>query len=142
MLDLRSQLEREEDRRRHVYRDTRGILTIGIGRNVDRDAGGPGLRDVEMDFMLDNDIAEATAEVIEALPWAASLSPARMAVLIGMRFQMGLAGLLGFRQALASVRDERYADAGARMLQSRWAQQTPGRAHRMSRQMETGEWQA
>jgi len=43
--------------------------------------------------------------------------------------------------ALAAVRDERFANAAALMLQSLWAKQTPARANRMARQMESGEWQ-
>ena len=71
-----------------------------------------------------------------------ALDDARRAVLVGMAFQMGTAGLMQFTQTLASVRDQRYMTAAAQMLQSKWAQQTPARARRMSRQMESGEWQA
>jgi lysozyme len=65
----------------------------------------------------------------------------RQAVLIGMAFQMGTNGLLGFRQTLAYVRDQRWPQAASSMLSSTWAKQTPARAARMARQMETGQWQ-
>jgi len=80
--------------------------------------------------------------VRQALPWLDSLNEPRKAVLIGMAFQMGTAGLLGFKNTLAAIRDQRWANAAALMLRSRWAEQTPARARRMARQIETGEWQA
>ena len=77
----------------------------------------------------------------KALPWVAQLDEIRQAVLIGMAFQMGTAGLVGFKNTLAMIERGDYAGAAQGMLNSRWAQQTPARAHRMARQMETGTWQ-
>lgn len=139
-MTLAEQLEREEGRVRHAYQDHLGFWTIGVGRLIDKRKGG-GLRDSEIDLLLSNDIAEKSAQVIEFLPWSINLEPARQAVLVQMAFQMGITGLLGFKGTLAAVRDGHYAHAAARMLDSRWAQQTPARAHRLARQMETGQWQ-
>jgi lysozyme len=140
-MNLIEQLKREEGVVRHAYQDHLGFWTIGCGRLIDQRRGG-GLSDDEIDYLLRNDVNRFTSEVLKALPWAASLNEPRLAVLIGMAFQMGTAGLLGFRNTLAAVRDERYAHAAGLMLQSKWAEQTPARARRMARQMETGEWQA
>jgi len=132
-------LEAEEGRVAHAYTDSEGWLTIGVGRLIDRRKGGR-LTDREIDYLLDNDIAEKTAEVLKALPWIMQLDEARRAVLLGMAFQMGTAGLLGFRNTLELVRTGNYRAAGRGMLQSRWAEQTPKRAQRMAQQMETGLW--
>lgn len=140
MSRLRQQLRAEEGVVPHAYQDHLGYWTIGVGRLIDKRKGGR-LRDDEIDLLLDNDIAEKTAEVRAALPWFDRLNEARQAVLIGMAFQMGTEGLLKFQQTLAAIRDERYAHAANLMLQSLWAKQTPARARRMARQMETGEWQ-
>jgi lysozyme len=140
-MNLLTQLRREEGSKRHAYQDHLGWWTIGVGRLIDERKGG-GLSDDEIDHLLRNDIARLEREVLSALPWAAALNEPRQAVLIGMAFQMGVAGLLGFAQTLAAVRDERYAHAAGLMLQSQWARQTPARARRMARQMESGEWQA
>lgn len=139
-MNFAQQLEREEGRVKYAYQDHLGFWTIGVGRLIDKRKGG-GLRDKEIDFLLDNDIAEKTAEVVERLPWVAALDAPRSAVLVGMAFQMGTAGLLGFQGTLAAVRDGHYSHAAARMLDSLWAKQTPDRARRMARQMETGQWQ-
>ena len=138
-MDIIQQLRREEGAVPHAYQDHLGFWTIGVGRLIDARKGG-GLSPEEVDYLLANDVARFTREVRAALPWFDSLSEPRKAVLVGMAFQMGTAGLLGFKQTLAAVRDERYAHAAGLMLQSSWAKQTPGRANRMARQMETGEW--
>lgn len=139
MSNLARQLEAEESRVRHAYQDHLGYWTIGIGRLIDKRKGG-GLSNVEIDFLLDNDIRDKTAQVFERLPWAVQLNEPRVAVLVGMAFQMGIDGLVAFKRTLEAVRTGRYGDAKTFMLQSLWAQQTPARARRMADQMETGEW--
>ena len=138
-MNLITQLRREEGVSRHAYQDHLGYWTIGVGRLIDARKGG-GLSDQEVDYLLRNDVSRFNAEVMAALPWVKELNEARQAVLIGMAFQMGTAGLLQFRNTLNAVRDNRWFDAAEGMLASRWAQQTPGRASRMAKQMETGEW--
>ncbi len=133
-------LEEEEGRVRHAYLDSKGYWTIGVGRLIDGRLGG-GLSNSEIDFLLSNDIAEKTREVLAKLPWAAGLNEPRRAVLIGMAFQMGIDGLLGFKATLRAVEDEHWSDAAEHMRQSLWAKQTPARARRMAHQMESGEWQ-
>lgn len=138
-MNLRSQLVEFEGRVAYAYPDSMGFLTIGVGRLVDKRKGGH-LSDTEIDFLLDNDIAAKSAEVLTALTWVAAMNEPRQAVVIGMSFQMGLKGLLGFTGTLEAMRDERYADAAERMRLSLWAKQTPERARRLAFQMETGEW--
>lgn len=140
-MTLRYQLEAEEGRRACVYKDSLGLWTIGVGRLVDSSKPGAGLRPAEIDLLLANDIDEKTDEVRAALPWIDSLDEPRRAVLIGMAFQMGTRGLLGFKNTLAMVKARDYEGAARGMLASKWAQQTPNRAHRLAEQMRTGQWQ-
>lgn len=140
MPSLAAQLEREEGRVRHAYQDHLGYWTIGIGRLIDARRGG-GLTDEEIDYLLANDIARKTAEIETILPWVKSLDEVRRAVLICMAFQMGVTGLMQFKTALAHTRLGDYKGAANSMLDSRWAIQTPARAQRMAKQMETGLWQ-
>jgi len=138
-VDLRTQLIRDEGKVGNAYHDSFGFITIGVGRLIDARRGG-GLSDSEIDLLLANDIAEKTAQVLEALPWASRLNEPRLAVLINMAFQMGIGGLLKFHRMLGSVEDGQYAVAAMEMLDSLWAQQTPERAKRLAKQMESGEW--
>lgn len=138
--NLAQMLEKEEGRRRACYQDHLGYWTIGVGRLIDERRGG-GLTDDEIDYLLANDIARKTAEIEAVLPWAKSLDEVRRAVLIAMAFQMGVTGMLQFKTALAHARLGDYKGAASSMLDSRWARQTPARAQRMAKQMETGQWQ-
>jgi len=139
-VDLKEQLKRDEGVVNHAYQDSLGFTTIGVGRLIDMRRGG-GLSDSEVDYLLNNDITDKTAQVLEALPWASKLSETRRAVLINMAFQLGIGGLLKFKRMLGSVEDGQYGDAAKEMLDSTWAKQTLGRATRLAKQMETGEWQ-
>jgi lysozyme len=138
-MDLKSQLLREEGAESCAYQDSLGFWTIGVGRLIDSRKGG-GLSNDEIDFLLENDIKVKTREVLLALPWVPRLSEPRQAVLIGMAFQMGIGGLLKFKRMLSAVEDGHYNEAAAEMMDSAWAKQTFGRATRMAKQMETGEW--
>jgi lysozyme len=117
-----------------------GFWTIGVGRLIDPKKGG-GLSQDEIEYLLDNDIKKITEQVHKFLPWVSKLNEPRQAVLIGMAFQMGLRGLLQFKRTLGSIEDGHYGEAAAGMLDSTWAKQTPARAQRLAKQMETGEWQ-
>jgi len=138
-MTLIEQIKREEGCIAHAYRDSLGLLTIGVGRLIDGSKGG-GLSQDEIDYLLANDIASASHQVATALPWAERLNEPRQAVLIGMCFQMGLGGLLAFKHTLGSVEDGQYAEAAKGMLDSGWAKQTPARARRLAQQMETDTW--
>ena len=137
---LTAQLRRDEGTRATAYKDSMGWLTIGVGRLIDSRKPGAGLRPDEIDYLLRNDIADRVAALQRALPWFEKLDQARQGVLINMAFQLGTDGLLAFRQTLALVRDGKYAEAAEQMLKSKWAEQTPARAKRLSEQMKTGEW--
>jgi lysozyme len=139
-VDLKQQLIRDEGIVKHAYQDSLGFTTIGVGRLIDARRGG-GLSDSEVDYLLTNDIEETTEQVLAAFPWATKLNEPRRAVLINMAFQLGIRGVLGFHRMLGSVEDGQYDEAAMEMADSLWAQQTPERAKRLSKQMETGEWQ-
>jgi lysozyme len=124
-----------------VYKDHLGYNTIGVGRLVDSRKPGSGLRGHEIDYLLRNDIDERIDALTRRLPWFQDLDDARKGVLLNMSFQMGVDGLLGFKNTLAMVERGDYEGASKGMLNSLWARQTPERAKRMSRQMLTGEWQ-
>lgn len=131
------QLQRDEGIRLKPYMDSVGKLTIGIGRNLD----DTGISQSEAEYMVRNDISRAITDLHNALPWTDTLDTARFGVLVNMTFNMGIAGLCGFKNTLEMIKQGKYREAAAAMLESKWAEQVGPRAHRLSKQMETGIWQ-
>lgn len=144
-MNTRSQIESFEGRRNVAYPDPISKdghpYTIGVGHCGPEVHQGLVWTDAQIDAALDADIAKARAGCEAALPWFGDLNEPRQAALIGMAFQMGVAGLLQFKMTLNSMRDSQWYTAEAHMLNSAWAKQTPERARRLARQVATGEWQ-
>lgn len=137
---LRTQLYRDEGKKYSVYKDSLGYYTIGVGRMVDSRKGGK-LSDDEIEYLLNNDIDNIQKQVLNQIPWSCKLSPARLGVLLNMTFQMGIKGVLRFKNTMKMIEVGDYNGAADGMMNSLWAKQTPKRAKRLSTQMRTGEWQ-
>jgi lysozyme len=139
--ELTRQLKGDEGVKAQAYQDHLGFWTIGVGRLIDARKPGSGLRPEEIIFLLNNDIEDRIDQLARRLPWFLALDAARQGVLLNMSFQLGVDGLLGFRNTLKLVELGDYARAADNMLLSKWATQTPERARRMAAQMRSGQWQ-
>ena len=137
--NLFEQLKRQESFRGKLYEDSRGFKTIGFGRLLEPGMGG-GISLQEGLFMLSNDIYNARRQVDRVFPWSSGLEVARYHVLINMAFQMGIEGLGSFKKFLAHAQAGEHNDAAREMLDSRWATQTPSRAHELAGQWRRGEF--
>lgn len=136
-LELIKELRRDEGVVDHAYQDSLGYWTIGVGRLIDKRKGGK-LTDEEIDYLLMNDVKECVADLDKNLPWWRSLSDARRRVLVNMRFNLGMAGLIGFKNTLKFIETGEYKRAAANMLLSKWAKQVGQRANRLAKMMEVG----
>lgn len=127
-----------------VYPDSKGIWTIGVGRNVDKDRGGPGLRESEIKFMLANDLAAWHQGLVKAIPWFSTLSDVRQAVLVDMAHNLkgNVYGLLKFQNMLAAMAAQRWSEAGNHLMASKYSGDTPNRALRNKRMIVTDKWPA
>lgn len=130
-------IKREEGVVKYAYTDHLGYLTIGVGRLIDKRKGG-GLSLDEIDYLLKNDLDKVSRQVKEKLPWASKLTSTRQAVLYAMAFQLGINGLLGFKNTLRLIEQGKYDEAATNMLKSKWATQTPARAKRTAELMRKG----
>lgn len=137
--NTREWIELDEGRVPHVYQDSLGYWTVGVGHLVDKRRGGK-LPDPIIDALLDWDIQAVQAELTRALPWVPELGDVREAVLTNMAFNLGVSGLLGFKNTLQAVKEKRWDDASAGMLASKWAGQVGPRAQRLAESMRTGRW--
>ena len=133
---LLAQLEEHEGFRSSAYLDSEGYTTIGIGRLIDKRKGG-GISKAEALFLLENDVARFMKELDQKLPWWRGLSDIRQRVLVDLSFNLGVPGLLGFKNTLRAIHEGRFEDAAAGMLASKWASQVGARAHRLARMMRT-----
>jgi lysozyme len=131
---VKAQLRIDEGVRAKPYRDTVGKLSIGIGRNLD----DVGLREDEMEYLLNNDIAQAEIDARRLVPNFNDLSENRKAVVVNMAFNMGYSVFGQFRNTLKAIIEGRYDDAADGMLASKWARQVGPRAERLARIMREG----
>lgn len=129
-------VKQAEGRRLKPYKDTEGYWTIGYGRCLDT----TGISAAEAEMLLANDIAAAIEDVDYRLPWVKNLAPARRDVLYEMRLNLGMQGLLGFKNTLRFIEAHEYAKAADNMLKSKWATQVKGRANRLAEMMRSGEY--
>lgn len=134
---LIEELIRDEGFVPHAYQDSLGWWTIGVGRLIDRRKGG-GITREEAEYLLSNDIDRKVKELDEKLPWWRTLSPVRQRVIVNMAFNLGVSGLLGFRNTLAMIQRGDYEGAARGMLRSKWATQVGNRAKRLAEMMRTG----
>jgi len=126
------QLLVDEGLRLKPYRCTAGRLTIGVGRNLE----DRGISESEALLLLDNDIADSWGRLAARQPWVLAAPEAVQEALVNMAFNLGVAGLLGFKETLALMKTEKYAEAARAMLASKWARQVGKRAERLAAQVQ------
>jgi len=128
-------LKGEEAYRQFAYHDSKGILTIGFGRNLQ----AKGLNLDEALYLLSNDVKDAEAEIWKTYPHYSSLDEVRKAVLVEMTFNMGIEKVLGFKNMFAHLEKGDYKAAAQDMLQSEWHKDVGHRAEVWAFVMESGQ---
>ncbi|HVJ72019.1 MAG TPA: hypothetical protein VM531_11040 [Sphingomicrobium sp.] len=113
---LRSQLILHEGRKLKPYVDTRGNVTIGIGRNLT----GRGLSSEEVEFLYQNDVRIAWTELVKAKPFVKKIDEVRQRVFLDLSFNMGMPVLLTFKQTLAAAERGDWWLVGQGLRQSAW----------------------
>ena len=132
---MTQQLTIHEGVRLFPYLDTVGVLTIGVGRNLD----DKGISESEANFLCQNDIEDATADLVRNIPCFNSLSTTRQMVLIDMCFNLGINRLLMFQRFLLSLTIKDYETAAREMLDSLWADQVGMRSLTLADMMRENE---
>lgn len=132
------------------YKDTKGKLTIGIGRCIDTNpftyeelkAVGDWEKGITKNaafFLLRNDIRRVSKECKSNIPFYEELNDGRRYALLDMCFQLGIGGLLGFKKMLAAMSVGNWIEAKEQCLDSKYAREdSPKRAERIARTIETG----
>jgi len=134
---LSKQLEQDEGRRRRLYRDTVGKLTIGVGRNIE----DRGLRDDEIDLMLSNDIDEAVSIARSLVVNFDKLDDVRQEVVANMALNLGATRLAGFKQFIGALLRFDFQRATTEMMDSKWYDQVGDRGKRLAYAMREGRFE-
>ena len=132
---VKDQLIRHEGLKLKPYRCPAGKLTIGVGRNLDAN----GITQKEAIVLLENDILRCEKELLDEIPEVYSrLSETRKSVLLNMCFNLGISGLMEFKNTLAFIDACDFERAANGMLASKWAKQVGRRAIELSELMRKG----
>jgi len=133
LLTVAAPIIREnEGVRSKPYEDTVGVLTIGIGRNLEK-----GLSADEIEYLFRNDLEEALSEA-ERFKYFSGLNIARQFAILDMSFQLGFARLNGFKKMHAAMTAGDYYAAADECLDSKYARQVPRRAAKVAQCIRTG----
>ena len=133
-------LKEDEGFRQKVYLDTKGIPTIGYGRNL-RDTG---VSEKEAEFLLANDIDYAEHQCQQHFSFWSRLPGQVQDVLVCLAMNMGMGysarGLLSFEKMLAAIETGQWEQAAAELVDSQWAQDVgPLRTDKMASLLRTAQ---
>ena len=140
-----------------VYKDTLGIDTIGIGRNL-KDRGiskeeldyldipsmeviyERGITEADARYLALNDIAIVENELCRVHTCVENLDSVRQLILMDMAFNMGVPRLCKFKLMWNAIHEQNWEASSREMLDSRWARQVGRRAKILSEAMKSGEF--
>lgn len=124
------------------YYCSEGFPTIGIGQRI-----GPKGADLSLyEFNVSKTVAHAWLKEkvmhiendLQKYDWFDKLTGNRRAVIVSMSYQLGITGLLKFKNMIKAINIGDFDLAALEALDSRWATQTPGRAMRHAKVLASG----
>ena len=134
-------IENAEGFRSHAYWDPIGkVWSVGFGQtgfNV-----GPNTvvtRQQATQWVIQNE-QRIYNQLLAALPWAAYLSEVRLGALIDAAYNLGVAGLLEFKETLSAMKVKDWVGAVQGFRQSLWYQQVPDRVNTVCYMVLFDEW--
>ena len=123
----------------YAYKCSENKTTIGVGRNVDK-AGGLGLSDDEVDYLLQNDIDRVILELDSEYDWFSDLDDVRQDAMVDISFNLGQTRLRAFKKALSAMSEGDWDEAADQFMDSRWSEQVGIRAKNLTEMIRTGEY--
>ena len=120
--------------RLQYYKDSKGILTIGIGRNLEK-----GISVEECVFMFENDIVEA--EITLGNIFGLEIfkeSEKRVAALLDLAFNLGEPRLRKFTRLIDAVKERDWPRAAEEAKNSLWYVQVGNRGKLITNLLKTG----
>lgn len=146
---LAERLKKHEGVKNQVYKDSRGIPTIGVGFNLNREdapqkikalglnynlvkSGKKTLTPQQIDTLLKQDIISSWNSAKDIVKNFIFLPPNAKSVILEMIFNLGRAGFLKFKNFRNMIEQNNFIKASQEMLRSSWAKQVGERAKNLS----------
>lgn len=135
--EIRRQLKEHEGYRQQIYLDSLGVPTGGYGHAFQKGSQLPSYIWDEI-FNVDfQNAKDAVMDLIHQKGWY-DIGYVRRNVLINMVFNLGIGGVLRFKEMIRAIDDGNYVKASEEMLMSVWASLVGERSMDLARQMRTG----
>ena len=145
---LKEMLERHEGRRSEIYKDIKGIQTIGVGHNLVNSPLPPEMRtyligngkitDEMIDELLEDDVVIAVKGCEKLYPDFYSMSENRQNGLTDFCFNVGYGTAKQFKKANNAINSQNWSQAAIELKDSQWAVQVKGRATEVIKLIQEG----
>jgi lysozyme len=138
-----------EGERLTAYQDSLGFWTIGVGHLLPRPRSpewrGYRITQAQSDALFEEDWNHHVFLLQKYAPWAMQFDEVRRYVMIDMTFNLGIEpfdndGFKDWPIFVGQLQRRDWRSASANMRSTLWARQVKGRAVRLSRMIETGQW--
>lgn len=120
----------------HLYKCSKGFNTIGYGFNLDVNDIPTSVAKLWLNVNINNLYNDLSSYV---KCWN-TLNEPRRYVLVNMAYQMGIAGVLRFKNMLLALDKKEYKLAADSMVDSQWYREFTTRASRLVKIMISGEF--
>lgn len=140
-IDVYKMLAYDEGIRLNAYRDTMGILTVGIGHNLESDPAGEILKrhlnvgdkitEIECQKLFNRDKTHVYHDLDENIKDWSKYAVKYQFILVNMCFNMGINRLLKWANTISAMRRDDHEAVIAGIMNSRYAKQVPNRAKRL-----------
>ena len=146
-MSLLENIKAHEGFRDHIYKDSLGKATIGYGFLVaalspdELKLNGGKVEPMSKEVaekILNLKLKKLKKRVFQCLPWLQNKPQSVQDVLTEMAYQLGLAGLMGFRHTLSCIEAGDYAQAARNLKASLLYRQTPKRVEDYIRGLRDG----
>ena len=118
---LIAEIKRYESYRSHAYHDTKGVLTIGYGLNLD-----DGISEQLAAKILEWIAEERRFSLSSLLPCWQNLSPSRQDVFIDMAYNLGISRFLKFEKMISAANNGDIEGVCREMRDSKWCREDVG----------------
>lgn len=136
ILIAKLQIKRHESCRLKMYKDSKGINTIGWGFNLDANEIPQEVADLLLDYMFEDAVAVAKDYCGEV--WN-DLNEARKAVIINLAYNMGRKTLFSLWTFQTAVKSKNWDYGAARLMSYAWFKDVGIRGAELVKQWKTGE---